>query len=78
MKTLPVNNKVGKVVAEPCTIQTIKVPNHNRVPTRWLRWLTKLIWAPGGEGWDPRSTPRTVARLACPLGNAKDALGTIA
>ena len=22
-----------KVVAEPCTIQTIKVPNHNRVPT---------------------------------------------
>ena len=42
----------------------------------WLRWLAKLIWAPGGEGWDPRSR-HARARLACPLGNTKDALDTI-
>ena len=70
-----------KVVAEPFTIQTIKVPNHNRVPT--LAPLANQIDMLGHPGARPRVgtrafTPRTVARLACPLGNAKDALDTIA
>ena len=70
------------MVAEPCTIQTIKVPNHNRVPTlaptsELASQIDTCMWAPGGEGWDPRSH-HARARLACPLGNAKDALDTIA
>ena len=70
-----------KVVAEPCTFQTIKVPNHNRVPT--LAPLANQIdMGTRGRGlWDPRSrVDATHGRpsLACPLGNAKDALDTIA
>ena len=72
--------RFGKVVAEPCTIP-IKVPNHNRVPT--LAPLASQIdmgtRGRGLQGWDPRvHATHTVARLACPLGNAKDALDTIA
>ena len=71
--------RFGKVVAEPCTIQTIKVPNHNRVPTLVFRWLTKSNLDMGtptrgqGANWHAPDS-----RLACPLGNAKDALDTIA
>ena len=72
--------RFGKVVAEPCTFQTIKVPNHNRVPT--LAPLASQIdmayGHPGARAGTRAFTPRTVARLACPLGNAKDALDTIA
>ena len=76
--TVPVI-RFGKVVAEPCTIQTIKVPNHYRVPT--LAPLACQIdimrMGTGGKGSGP-AVHATRARLACPLGNAKEALDTIA
>ena len=42
------------MVAEPCTIQTIKVPNHYRVPTL-APLAIQIYMGTGGEGWDPRS-----------------------
>ena len=42
--------RFGKVVAEPCTIQTIKVPNHYRVPT--LAPLASQIYMDSGGSRD--------------------------
>ena len=72
--------RFGKVVAEPCTIQTIKVPNHYRVPTL-APLACQIDIMPYGHRGPKGSGPAvhaTRARLACPLGNAKEALDTIA
>ena len=46
------------MVAEPCTIQTIKVPNHNRVPTL-APLASQIDMGTLGRGLGPAFTPRT-------------------